>query len=40
MENTKIGNKFLDYVIDNYDLNIEKEKLQNYYLKLIKKIVL
>lgn len=35
-QNIKIGEKFIDYAVSNYDLSIEKENLQKYYLNLIK----
>lgn len=35
-QNIKIGEKFIDYAVSNYDLSIEKENLQQYYLNLIK----
>jgi len=35
-QNIEIGEKFIDYAVSNYDLSIEKENLQQYYLNLIK----
>ena len=35
-QNIKIGEKFIDYAVSNYDLSIERENLQQYYLNLIK----
>ena len=34
-ENIKIGKKFFDFVLANYNLAIEKEQLQSYYLQLV-----
>ena len=35
-QNIKIGEKFINYAVSNYDLSSEKENLQQYYLILIK----
>ena len=37
-ENTMIGNKFIDIVYDKFELTIEKELLQSFYLQLINNI--
>ncbi|SVC25661.1 uncharacterized protein METZ01_LOCUS278515, partial [marine metagenome] len=36
--NTEIGKKFVNFVLINYELNIEKKQLQNYYIDLINNI--
>ena len=37
-ENKEIGNKFVDFVADNYDLSIEKKHLQSFYFHLVNNI--
>ena len=39
-QNIKIGEKFIDCAVSNYDLSIEKENLQKYYLNLIQLFLL
>ena len=34
-ENIKIGEKFIDFVIANYDMHIEKRRLKKYYTQLV-----
>jgi len=37
-ENIEIGNKFIEFVVSNYDLAHEKEQLQAYYYQIINNI--